>query len=39
MNSCAALTYNQNKFEIIVVDDSEDETFDILKIWEKKIQK
>jgi cellulose synthase/poly-beta-1,6-N-acetylglucosamine synthase-like glycosyltransferase len=38
MNSCAALTYNQNKFEIIVVDDSEDETFHILKIWEKKIQ-
>ena len=38
MNSCAALTYNQNKFEIIVVDDSEDETFHILKIWQKKIQ-
>jgi cellulose synthase/poly-beta-1,6-N-acetylglucosamine synthase-like glycosyltransferase len=38
MNSCAALTYNQNKFEIIVIDDSEDETFHILKIWEKKIQ-
>ena len=38
MKSCAALTYNQNKFEVIVIDDSEDETFHILKIWEKKIQ-
>ncbi|MDQ3717893.1 MAG: glycosyltransferase family 2 protein [Thermoproteota archaeon] len=38
MKSCAALTYNQNKFEIIVVDDSDDETFHILKNWEKKIQ-
>jgi cellulose synthase/poly-beta-1,6-N-acetylglucosamine synthase-like glycosyltransferase len=38
MKSCAALTYNQNKFEVIVIDDSEDETFRILKIWEKKIQ-
>ena len=38
MKSCAAVTYNQNKFEIIVVDDSDDETFHILKNWEKKIQ-
>lgn len=37
MKSCAALTYNQNNFEIIVIDDSEDETFHILKIWEKRI--
>jgi cellulose synthase/poly-beta-1,6-N-acetylglucosamine synthase-like glycosyltransferase len=37
MKSCAALTYNQNKFEIIVVDDSDDETLQILDIWEKKI--
>ncbi len=38
MKSCMALTYNRNKFEIIVIDDSEDKTFHILKIWEKKIQ-
>jgi cellulose synthase/poly-beta-1,6-N-acetylglucosamine synthase-like glycosyltransferase len=37
MKSCAALTYNQNNFEIIVVDDSDDETFHILKNWEKRI--
>ena len=37
MKSCAALTYDQKNFEIIVVDDSEDETFHILKIWEKRI--
>jgi cellulose synthase/poly-beta-1,6-N-acetylglucosamine synthase-like glycosyltransferase len=37
MKSCAALTYNQDKFEIIVIDDSDDETFHILKNWEKKI--
>lgn len=37
MKSCAALTYDRNNFEIIVVDDSEDETFHILKIWEKRI--
>ncbi len=38
MKSCAALTYDQNNFEIIVVDDSDDETFHILKNWEKRIQ-
>jgi cellulose synthase/poly-beta-1,6-N-acetylglucosamine synthase-like glycosyltransferase len=37
MKSCAALTYNQNNFEIIVIDDSVDETFNILKNWEKRI--
>jgi cellulose synthase/poly-beta-1,6-N-acetylglucosamine synthase-like glycosyltransferase len=33
MRSCTALTYNSDKFEIIVVDDSEDGTFDVLKKW------
>ena len=37
MRSCAALTYNREKFEIIIVDDSEDDTFDILKNWKQEI--
>jgi cellulose synthase/poly-beta-1,6-N-acetylglucosamine synthase-like glycosyltransferase len=37
MRSCAALTYNSDKFEIIVVDDSEDGTFDVLKKWKLEI--
>src|SRR5919108_1617542 len=37
MKSFAALTYNPNKFEIIVVDDSEDGTFELLKNWKQEI--
>jgi cellulose synthase/poly-beta-1,6-N-acetylglucosamine synthase-like glycosyltransferase len=37
MRSCAALTYSKDKFEIIIVDDSTDNTFDILKDWTKKL--
>jgi cellulose synthase/poly-beta-1,6-N-acetylglucosamine synthase-like glycosyltransferase len=37
MRSCAVLTYNTDKFEIIVVDDSEDGTFDVLKKWKPEI--
>jgi cellulose synthase/poly-beta-1,6-N-acetylglucosamine synthase-like glycosyltransferase len=37
MISCAALTYNRDKFEIIVVDDSEDGTFDVLMNWKQSI--
>jgi cellulose synthase/poly-beta-1,6-N-acetylglucosamine synthase-like glycosyltransferase len=38
MRSCAALTYNRDNFEIIVVDDdSEDNTYDIVKKWTDKI--
>jgi cellulose synthase/poly-beta-1,6-N-acetylglucosamine synthase-like glycosyltransferase len=37
MKSCAALTYNRDKFEIIVVDDSEDGTFDVLMNWKQSI--
>ena len=37
MRSCAELTYNSDKFEIIVVDDSKDGTFDVLKKWKQKI--
>ena len=37
MISCAALTYNRDKFEIIVVDDSEDGTFDVLMNWKLSI--
>jgi cellulose synthase/poly-beta-1,6-N-acetylglucosamine synthase-like glycosyltransferase len=37
MRSCAVLTYNSDKFEIIVVDDSEDGTFDVLKKWKLQI--
>ena len=37
MISCAALTYDRDKFEIIVVDDSEDGTFDALMYWKQSI--
>ena len=37
MKSCAALTYKRDKFEIIVVDDSEDGTFDVLVNWKQSI--
>jgi cellulose synthase/poly-beta-1,6-N-acetylglucosamine synthase-like glycosyltransferase len=37
MISCASLTYNRDKFEIIVVDDSEDGTFDVLMNWKQSI--
>jgi hypothetical protein len=38
MRSCAALTYNKDNFEIIVVDDdSEDNTYDIVRKWTDKI--
>ena len=37
MKSCAALKYNYDKFEIIVVDDSQDGTFDVLMNWKQSI--
>ena len=37
MRSCAELTYNSEEFEIIIVDDSEDGTFDVLRKWKRKI--
>jgi cellulose synthase/poly-beta-1,6-N-acetylglucosamine synthase-like glycosyltransferase len=37
MRSCAALTYDRDRFEIIVIDDSNDGTLDLLKSWEPKI--
>jgi cellulose synthase/poly-beta-1,6-N-acetylglucosamine synthase-like glycosyltransferase len=37
LRSCAGLTYPSDKFQIIIVDDSEDNTFDIIKGWKKKL--
>jgi cellulose synthase/poly-beta-1,6-N-acetylglucosamine synthase-like glycosyltransferase len=37
MKSCAALSYDRERFEIIVIDDSQDGTFDILKEWKQKL--
>ena len=37
MKSCTTLSYDRKRFEIIVVDDSYDRTFDILKKWEEKL--
>lgn len=37
MRSCSALTYDRSRFEIIVVDDSTDDTLLLLKQWEHKI--
>jgi cellulose synthase/poly-beta-1,6-N-acetylglucosamine synthase-like glycosyltransferase len=38
MCSCSNLTYNKDRFEVIVIDDSEDSTFSILQGWQNKIQ-
>jgi len=37
MSSCAKLTYGRNNFEIIIVDDSIDETFQELEKWQSII--
>ncbi|HJU58499.1 MAG TPA: glycosyltransferase [Nitrososphaeraceae archaeon] len=37
LSSLSKLSYNYNRFETIIVDDSDDETFDILKKWQKAI--
>lgn len=37
LETCNNLTYDKNKFEIIVIDDSNDQTYSLLKAWEKKI--
>jgi len=37
ISSCAQLTYGRNNFEIIVVDDSTDETFQELEKWKSTI--
>lgn len=37
MSSCSQLTYGRNNFEIIIVDDSTDETFRELKKWQSTI--
>src|SRR5215211_2819074 len=38
MRSCATLTYNRDNFEIVVVDDdSEDSTYDIVRKWTGEI--
>ena len=37
IRSCTTLTYDRSKFEIIVVDDSEDKTYDLLEKWIHKI--
>ncbi|HEX7257898.1 MAG TPA: glycosyltransferase, partial [Nitrososphaeraceae archaeon] len=35
--SLSKLSYNHNKFEMIIIDDSDDGTYDILKKWQKAI--
>src|ERR671910_984 len=37
LSSLSKLSYNHNKFEIIIIDDSDDGTYDILKKWQKSI--
>src|ERR687897_1494890 len=37
LSSLSKLSYNHNKFEIIIIDDSDDGTYDILKKWQKAI--
>ena len=37
LESCVALTYNANRFEIVVIDDSSDGTLAILSSWKKRI--
>lgn len=37
MRSCSALTYDRSRFEIVIVDDSTDDTLLLLKQWEHKI--
>ena len=37
MRSCSVLTYHRSRFEIVVVDDSTDDTLFLLKQWEHKI--
>ncbi len=38
LNSLNMLTYDSNKFEVIVVDDSSDSTFRILEGWKKRME-
>ena len=37
ISSCAKITYGRNNFEIIIVDDSTDETFQELEKWQSTI--
>src|SRR5688572_4911358 len=37
LSSLSKLSYKHNKFEIIIIDDSDDGTYDILKKWQKAI--
>jgi cellulose synthase/poly-beta-1,6-N-acetylglucosamine synthase-like glycosyltransferase len=37
LSSLSKLSYNYDKFETIIIDDSDDGTFDILKNWQKAI--
>lgn len=37
IRSCASLTYDSNRYEIVVVDDSDDNTFEVLTSWRSKI--
>jgi len=37
LSSLYELSYNFNRFEIIIIDDSDDGTFNILKKWQKQI--
>ena len=37
LSSLSKLSYNYDKFETIIIDDSDDGTFDILKKWQKAI--